>query len=101
MSLIFGYIWLFALSSAEPLPSYYTFAVLAVAVSCVIELASLVVQLVSNAFLFVRLKVCLLIVSGCADTLQIKLPIAIRFKIFHLINFLFFFILNQILSDNF
>jgi len=57
MSLLFGYIWLFLLSTTETLPSYYTFAVWAVGLSCIIELSSLVVQLVASAFLFVRLKV--------------------------------------------
>lgn len=57
MSLIFGYIWLFILSTSEALPLYYTFAVWAVALSCIIELSSLIVQLVASAFLFVRLKV--------------------------------------------
>ncbi|XP_043275965.1 protein RFT1 homolog [Venturia canescens] len=59
MSLIFGYIWLFTLTTTEALPSYYSFAVVAVAISCIIELSSLVVQLVSSAFLFVRLKIIL------------------------------------------
>lgn len=57
MSFLFGYIWLFLLSTAEALPPYYTFAVWAVGLSCIIELSSLVVQLVASAFLFVRLKV--------------------------------------------
>lgn len=57
MSMIFGYIWLFVLSASEALPAYYTFAVWAVALSCIIELSSLIVQLVASAFLFVRLKV--------------------------------------------
>lgn len=57
MSFLFGYIWLFLLSTTEALPSYYTFAVWAVGLSCIIELSSLIVQLVANAFLFVRLKV--------------------------------------------
>ncbi|RLU20246.1 hypothetical protein DMN91_006853 [Ooceraea biroi] len=59
MSLLFGYIWLFVLSTAEELPLYYTFAVWAVGLSCVIELSSLIVQLVASAFLFVRLKIIL------------------------------------------
>ncbi|XP_046609050.1 protein RFT1 homolog [Neodiprion virginianus] len=59
MSLIFGYTWLFILLPSEVLPPYYTFAVCAVAVSCIIELSSLIVQLVASAFLFVRLKVVL------------------------------------------
>lgn len=56
-SFFLGYIWLSVLTTDEELPAYYTFAVWAVAVSCVIELSSLVVQLVSSAFLFVRLRV--------------------------------------------
>ncbi|CAL1674191.1 unnamed protein product [Lasius platythorax] len=59
MSFLFGYIWLFLLSTTEALPSYYTFAVWAVGLSCIIELSSLIVQLVANAFLFVRLKIIL------------------------------------------
>lgn len=59
MSLLFGYIWLFVLTTSETLPPYYTFAVWAVALSCVIELSSLIVQLVASAFLFVRLKIAL------------------------------------------
>lgn len=59
MSSLFGYIWLFLLSTSESLPPYYTFAVWAVALSCIIELSSLIVQLVANAFLFVKLKVVL------------------------------------------
>lgn len=59
MSLLFSYIWLFMLSTSEMLPQHYAFAVYAVAVSCVIELLSLVVQLVASAFLFVRLKIIL------------------------------------------
>ncbi|XP_047365964.1 protein RFT1 homolog isoform X2 [Vespa velutina] len=59
MSSLFGYIWLFFLSTSESLPPYYTFAVWAVALSCIIELSSLIVQLVANAFLFVKLKVML------------------------------------------
>lgn len=58
-SAILGYIWLSLLSTVEELPPYYTFAVWAVALSCIIELSSLVVQLVSSAFLFVRLKIVL------------------------------------------
>lgn len=57
MSLVFGYTWLFILLPSEILPPYYTFAVWAVALSCIIELSSLIVQLVASAFLFVRLKV--------------------------------------------
>ncbi|XP_033175312.1 protein RFT1 homolog isoform X2 [Bombus vosnesenskii] len=59
MSLLFGYIWLSVLTTSEALPSYYTFAVWAVALSCIIELSSLIVQLVASAFLFVRLKIIL------------------------------------------
>ncbi|XP_018047802.1 PREDICTED: protein RFT1 homolog [Atta colombica] len=59
MSFLFGYIWLFLLSTTEILPPYYTFAVWAVGLSCIIELSSLVVQLVASAFLFVRLKIIL------------------------------------------
>ncbi|XP_011164633.2 protein RFT1 homolog isoform X1 [Solenopsis invicta] len=59
MSFFFGYIWLFLLSTTEALPPYYTFAVWAVGLSCVIELSSLVVQLAASAFLFVRLKIIL------------------------------------------
>ncbi|XP_029174943.1 protein RFT1 homolog [Nylanderia fulva] len=59
MSFLFGYIWLFLLSTTEALPPYYTFAVWAVGLSCIIELSSLIVQLVANAFLFVRLKIIL------------------------------------------
>lgn len=58
-SFILGYVWLSILTTAEELPQYYTFAVWAVALSCVIELSSLVVQLVSSAFLFVRLRIVL------------------------------------------
>ncbi|XP_033210012.1 protein RFT1 homolog [Belonocnema kinseyi] len=58
-SLFLGYIWLSVLTTDEELPAYYTFAVWAVAASCVIELSSLVVQLVSSAFLFVRLRIVL------------------------------------------
>ncbi|XP_015110347.1 protein RFT1 homolog [Diachasma alloeum] len=57
MSLLFGYIWLYVLTTSETLPDYYTFAVISVALSCVIHLLSLVVQLVSSAFLFNRFKV--------------------------------------------
>ncbi|XP_012287710.1 protein RFT1 homolog isoform X2 [Orussus abietinus] len=66
MSSLFGYIWLYVLTTAETLPPYYTFAVCAVAVSCIIELSSLVIQLVASAFLFVRLKIIL-------DTIMIAL----------------------------
>lgn len=59
MSFLFGYVWLFLLSTTEALPPYYTFAVWAVGLSCIIELSSLIVQLVANAFLFVRLKIIL------------------------------------------
>ncbi|EFN78179.1 protein RFT1 homolog isoform X1 [Harpegnathos saltator] len=59
MSFLFGYIWLFLLSTTEALPPYYTFAVWAVGLSCIIELSSLIVQLVASAFLFVRLKIIL------------------------------------------
>ncbi|XP_050449772.1 protein RFT1 homolog [Cataglyphis hispanica] len=59
MSFLFGYIWLFVLSTTEALPPYYTFAVWAVGLSCIIELSSLIVQLAANAFLFVRLKIIL------------------------------------------
>ncbi|OXU21372.1 hypothetical protein TSAR_005295 [Trichomalopsis sarcophagae] len=70
MSSIFGYIWLFVLQAPEALPPFYTFAVCAVAISCIIELSSLVVQLVASAFLFVRLRLyskmnCLLVEEGC------------------------------------
>lgn len=59
MSFVFGYIWLSVLTVSEALPSYYTFAVWAVALSCIIELSSLIIQLVASAFLFVRLKIIL------------------------------------------
>ncbi|XP_076241355.1 man(5)GlcNAc(2)-PP-dolichol translocation protein RFT1 [Calliopsis andreniformis] len=59
MSLMFGYIWLSVLTVSEALPAYYTFAVWAVALSCIIELSSLIIQLVASAFLFVRLKIIL------------------------------------------
>ncbi|XP_020278956.1 protein RFT1 homolog [Pseudomyrmex gracilis] len=59
MSFLFGYIWLFLLSTTEALPPYYTFAVWTVGLSCIIELSSLIAQLVASAFLFVRLKVIL------------------------------------------
>ncbi|KAH0952882.1 hypothetical protein HN011_004762 [Eciton burchellii] len=59
MSLLFGYIWLFLLSTTEALPLYYTFAVWSVGLSCIIELSSLIVQLVASAFLFVKLKIIL------------------------------------------
>ncbi|XP_012222976.1 man(5)GlcNAc(2)-PP-dolichol translocation protein RFT1 [Linepithema humile] len=59
MSFLFGYVWLFLLPITEALPPYYTFAVLAVGLSCIIELSSLIVQLVASAFLFVRLKIVL------------------------------------------
>ncbi|XP_011311401.1 protein RFT1 homolog [Fopius arisanus] len=57
ISFIFGYIWLYILATSETLPDYYTFAVISVAISCVIHLLSLVAQLVSSAFLFNRFKV--------------------------------------------
>ncbi|KAL7301815.1 hypothetical protein TKK_0005423 [Trichogramma kaykai] len=66
MSFIFGYIWLNVLQTSEILPPYYNFAVVAVAVSCVIELSSLVIQLIASAFLFVRLRIVL-------DTIMIAL----------------------------
>ncbi|XP_072759418.1 man(5)GlcNAc(2)-PP-dolichol translocation protein RFT1 [Anoplolepis gracilipes] len=59
MSFLFGYIWLFLLSTTEALPPHYTFAVWAVGLSCIIELSSLTVQLVAIAFLFVKLKIIL------------------------------------------
>ncbi|KAJ8683426.1 hypothetical protein QAD02_019218 [Eretmocerus hayati] len=59
MSLSFGYIWLYVLQTAEALPPFYTFAVCAIAISCVIELSALVVELVASAFLFVRLRIVL------------------------------------------
>lgn len=71
MSLMFGYIWLSVLSTSETLPSYYTFAVWAVALSCIIELSSLIVQLVASAFLFVRLKVRIYIKNNKMNKLKI------------------------------
>lgn len=71
MSLMFGYIWLSVLSTSETLPSYYTFAVWAVALSCIIELSSLIVQLVASAFLFVRLKVRIYIKNNKMNELKI------------------------------
>ncbi|TGZ38053.1 man(5)GlcNAc(2)-PP-dolichol translocation protein RFT1 [Temnothorax longispinosus] len=59
MSFLCGYGLLFVLSTTEALPPYYTFAVWAVGLSCIIELSSLVVELVASAFLFVRLKIIL------------------------------------------
>lgn len=70
MSLMFGYIWLSVLSTSETLPSYYTFAVWAVALSCIIELSSLIVQLVASAFLFVRLKVRIYIKNNKINELK-------------------------------
>lgn len=57
ISSLLGYIWLFLPSTSEVLPAYYTFAVVAVAVSCVIEMMSLSIELVASVFLFVRFKV--------------------------------------------
>lgn len=57
MSVTFGYIWLYVLQTSEALPPFYNFAVYAFALSCLIELSSLVVELVAEAFLFIRLKV--------------------------------------------
>ncbi|XP_058802883.1 protein RFT1 homolog [Phymastichus coffea] len=69
MSFLFGYMWIYVLPTSETLPPYYTFAVYAVAISCVIELLSLVVQLVASAFLFNRLRIVL-------DTIMIALRTA-------------------------
>ncbi|KAK0084300.1 hypothetical protein PV325_007295 [Microctonus aethiopoides] len=57
ISTLFTYIWLFTLTTTEQLPPYYTFAVLAVAISCIIYLLSLNIQLVSSSFLFVKFKI--------------------------------------------
>lgn len=57
MSAVFGYIWMYLLSVPEALPQYYNFAVWAIAISCPIELSSLVVQIAASSFLFVRLQV--------------------------------------------
>lgn len=73
MSFIFGYIWLFVLQTTEALPPFYTFAVCAVAISCVIELSSLVIQLVASAFLFVRLRVNNLILTDMNTHFYLKI----------------------------
>ncbi|XP_014207844.1 protein RFT1 homolog [Copidosoma floridanum] len=59
ISFVCGYVWLFFLSADETSQLYYTFGVWSIAISCIIELMSLAVQLVASAFLFVRLKIIL------------------------------------------
>ncbi|XP_066599565.1 man(5)GlcNAc(2)-PP-dolichol translocation protein RFT1 [Prorops nasuta] len=93
MSTIFGYIWLFVLSTTEVLPPYYTFAVWAVALSCIIEMTSLIIELVASAFLFVRLKVIL-------DTLRIAIRTLtfVPLILYHPENALFAFGIAQLVA---
>ncbi|XP_065219115.1 protein RFT1 homolog [Planococcus citri] len=57
-SLIFGYIWLNVLSRPEDhVTQHYTFGVISIAASCVIEMCSDSLYLVSQAFLFVKLRI--------------------------------------------
>lgn len=48
---------MFLLATEEELPDHYNFAVYSVLISCIIELTSLSVEIVANAFLFIKLKV--------------------------------------------
>ncbi|XP_011644754.1 protein RFT1 homolog isoform X1 [Pogonomyrmex barbatus] len=93
MSFLFGYIWLFMLSTEEALPSYYTFAVWAVGLSCIIELSSLVIQLAANAFLFVKLKIIL-------DTIMIVIRTMtfVPLIVYHPENALFAFGVAQLVA---
>ncbi|XP_026286536.1 protein RFT1 homolog [Frankliniella occidentalis] len=58
LCLIFGYIWLNVLSTpSSSITEYYTVGVWSIAISCIIEMCCEPVYLMSEAFLFVRLKV--------------------------------------------
>ncbi|KAH0560515.1 protein RFT1 homolog [Cotesia glomerata] len=59
ISIFFGFIWLYVLSTVEDLPLYYDFAVYAVVISCIIYFFSLIIQLVLSTFLFVRCKIAI------------------------------------------
>nr|CAD7441970.1 unnamed protein product [Timema bartmani] len=64
-SLVFGYIWLYVLTPpSEDITQHYTLGVWSICISCIVEMCCEPVYLVSQAFLFVRLKVVL-------DTIQI------------------------------
>jgi hypothetical protein len=57
-SVVFGYIWLNVLTPpSTDITQHYTLGVWAVCLSCVIEMFTEPVYLVSQAFLFVRFKV--------------------------------------------
>lgn len=58
LCIIFAYVWLVVLSRPdEDITQHYTFGVIAVAGSCIIEMCSEPLYLVSKAFLFVKLRV--------------------------------------------
>ncbi|XP_057321065.1 protein RFT1 homolog [Microplitis mediator] len=57
ISILSGCTWLYALTTAEELPLYYNFAVLAITFSSIIYFLSLITQLVLSSFLFVRCKI--------------------------------------------
>nr|CAD7258170.1 unnamed protein product [Timema shepardi] len=57
-SLVFGYIWLYVLTPpSEDITQHYTLGVWSICISCIVEMCCEPVYLVSQAFLFVRLKV--------------------------------------------
>nr|CAD7198568.1 unnamed protein product [Timema douglasi] len=56
-SLVFGYIWLYVLTPpSEDITQHYTLGVWSICISCIVEMCCEPVYLVSQAFLFVRLK---------------------------------------------
>jgi len=60
LCLLFGWVWLYLLSPPDPtITTHYTLGVLAICISCVVEMCAEPIYLVAQAFLFVKLKVML------------------------------------------
>ncbi|XP_014287968.1 man(5)GlcNAc(2)-PP-dolichol translocation protein RFT1 isoform X1 [Halyomorpha halys] len=60
LSILFGWIWLYALTTPEQhITTHYTIGVWSICISCIMEMCIEPIFLVSQAFLFVKLKVLL------------------------------------------
>lgn len=56
--MIFGYVWMYILTPPNPnVTQHYVVGVMAIIISCVVEMCCEPLYLVSQAFLFVKLRV--------------------------------------------
>ncbi|KAL1117181.1 hypothetical protein AAG570_004508 [Ranatra chinensis] len=76
LSVLFGWIWLNILSTPEPeITVHYKVGVLAICISCVIEMCAEPLYLVSQAFLFVKLRILLDAINVTIRTLTFTILI--------------------------